>query len=65
VATINHHIQVHFARAEGWQEAHLPAPGGVVHTHELAIVVVCRDGYIAILEWQMLAAHAVTGTRMR
>jgi methionyl-tRNA formyltransferase len=58
-------VRTHIARAEGWQEPHRFAPGQVVHRHELAMVVACSDGFIALLEWHILAPLTVTGTNRR
>jgi len=56
---------VYVAQAAGWQEAHSAMPGTVVHAYGLATVVACRDGHIAMLDWHLFDANAVTGTTAR
>jgi len=58
-------VRLHVAQAAGWQEAHSVKPGTVVHAYALATVVACRDGYIAMLDWHLFDANAVTGTTAR
>ncbi len=48
------HIVKH---AAGWQETHTHAPGTVIHTSARAIVVAVADGYLAILESEVVPAH--------
>lgn len=64
LATVNG-LLVHIGRAAGWVEAHTDPPGAVVHGYALATVVACRDGYIAILEWNLIAPDMITGTPAR
>jgi methionyl-tRNA formyltransferase len=64
LATVNG-ARVYVAQAAGWQEAHSAMPGTVVHAYGLATVVACRDGHIAMLDWHLFGANAVTGTTAR
>jgi len=58
-------LRVHIGRAAGWVEAHTVKPGSVVHGYALATVVACSDGFIAILEWNLIAPEMITGTPAR
>jgi methionyl-tRNA formyltransferase len=52
-------------RAVGWVEAHGVAPGTVVHTNGLSLVVAVADGYIGLTQWSLLNPDSVTGTARR
>jgi methionyl-tRNA formyltransferase len=64
LATV-HGIHVHVTRATGWQETHAFKPGTVVHVYSLANVVACADGFLALLDWHLFDANAITGTQWR
>ena len=52
-------------RAVGWQESHQLPPGTVAHVNNLALVVAVADGYVALTQWSLIDAGAVTGTIRR
>ncbi len=52
--------------AVGWQEAHEHRPGALVPTHGRAVVVAAPDGYLAILDSEVVPPHLavqITGAR--
>ena len=52
--------------AVGWQETHEHQPGALVHTHGRAVVVAAPDGYLAILDSEVVPPHLavqITGAR--
>lgn len=65
ITASDRYLGVFVQRAAGWIEPHALALGSVVHAYALATVVACRDGYIAILEWQLVAPEMITGTSPR
>jgi methionyl-tRNA formyltransferase len=52
-------------RVVGWTEPHQYAPGTVVYENSLRFLVAVSDGYIAIVEWSLLAPGATTGKTER
>ena len=58
-------VRVYVTRATGWQEAHQVPCGTVVHAYAQANVVACRDGFLALLEWQPFNAGTLFGARWR
>lgn len=61
LATIND-VAIHVRRAITWPEAHTARLGSVVHADGLRMVIACRGGYTAILDWAFFSAEAITGT---
>lgn len=61
LATLNK-VVFHVRRAVAWVDGHRFPPGAVVHTDGPRLVVACRDGYIALLEWSLLAPGSSTET---
>ena len=53
-------VRIYVRRAVVWPEAHAYAPGSVVHSHHLKVVVAAPDGYVALLEWSVIAPDAVS-----
>jgi methionyl-tRNA formyltransferase len=58
-------VAIFVARAAGWQQAHALAPGTVAHHYASTLVVACRDGFVALLEWHLMDAAALVGTPAR
>jgi len=56
---------LHVRRAVGWTEAHQMPAGTVVHASGLQLVVTVADGYVALTEWSLIRADAVTGPLQR
>jgi methionyl-tRNA formyltransferase len=58
-------IAVFVKSVVGWTESHQHAPGTVVYENSLRFVIAVKDGYIAILEWSLLAPGGRSGTAER
>ncbi len=43
-------------RAVGWTEMHSHSAGAVVHVHNKSLVVAAQDGYIGIIDWNVVSA---------
>jgi len=48
-------------RAVGWTEAHGQTPGTVVHVGNKSIVVAAQNGFIGILDWNVVSAVPANG----
>jgi methionyl-tRNA formyltransferase len=64
IAKIND-VTVFVRRVVGWTEAHEHAPGKLIHTDNLSMVVAAKDGYIGIIEWSLLEPNVTTGRYSR
>jgi methionyl-tRNA formyltransferase len=64
VAVLNK-ITIFVKSAVGWRESHQHAPGTVVYENDLRFVVAVQDGYVAIMEWSLLAPGARSGNAER
>jgi len=59
-ATIND-TKVYVRRAVGWQEPHRFAPGHLVLSTTMRLVVAAADGFIGLLEWSVVAPDVPMG----
>ena len=48
-------------RAVGWKELHSHAAGTVVHVNNKSIVVAVPDGFIGIIDWNVVSSGQATG----
>ena len=48
-------------RAVGWTEVHSQLPGTVVHVGNKSIVVAAQNGYIGIIDWNVVSAESAKG----
>jgi methionyl-tRNA formyltransferase len=48
-------------RAVGWKETHSHETGTVVHVNNKTIVVAAQDGYIGIIDWNVVSADLAKG----
>jgi methionyl-tRNA formyltransferase len=53
------------APRRGLGEPHRFPPGAVVHSDGPRLVLACSDGYVALLEWSLLAPGTPTDTLLR
>jgi len=58
-------VLFHVRRAVAWKQPHRFPPGVVVHSDGPRLVLACSDGYVALLEWSLLAPGTPTETPAR
>ena len=56
LATINN-VLICIRRAVGWTELHTHIPGTVVHVNNKSIVVAVQNGYIGIIDWNIVSGN--------
>ncbi len=64
LARVNN-VVFHVRRAAAWKQGHRFPPGAVVHSDGPRLVLACSDGYVALLEWSLLAPGTPTETPAR
>lgn len=64
VAMVNQ-VVLHVQSAVAWTETHQFKPGEVVHNDGQRFVLACRDGFVGLLQWSLLAPGVLTGTPER